>query len=910
MGPFRAVTLTWESAMLLLTRYWLHLSCIWPFSFRNVISLDQFSAFEKSHPLEVLYTMRLSTVLTTALGIALIYIASRRLWGWRSATLVTAFVSLDPFFLGFSRLLVTDGHVTTWTGVAILAFLVYLQRGTYRWAGVTILATALALISKPSAILLLGFLPLASLGYGLVMENTQRVLARRILWGSMAIGGIIGLWGLVAQLSGGGQPLFDIFRRTIHNYFTYPGELKFLLGKTAYDPAWYFYLVVLLARTTPGIWAGICLGIIALFKMQDQEQEETARWATLVFFVVLFIAFVSVPGIKIGRYLLPIYPVLGVLAARGFLLFWQWAKCRYPPFLLRTVLVSLAFSHFAGVLITFPYYTTYYTPLLGRRVVDLIQVGYGEGLDSVANHLNRKPDADTLNVLSDHSREVLAPRFKGNTWQVQTVYGDTVVTPQNLHTPSFFTADYVVTYINQIQRKLPDPQLIEYFLSRRPEMEVRLAGLPYATVYPGPIYGGSVPEEAVSLEYPSSTPIHLLAYQMERPGDTGIYALTFFWQAKTPLTQDYSVVIKLLSADGQVWGSSDGWPVGGFLPTSLWEPGAVVRDDHLLRSLPGTPPGSYLLEASLVDSTTGETLSLTSGEVGPGGSLVLQQVELHQPAGLWDDDDATALSVELPRTRNVAKGVRLLGYGPTAWEDMRPGEPISIALLWQATRSAPPDFTIRWQFAREGERGEEIGRTSPGTDRYPLPNWRKHAIVRDQFILRLPAHLESGQYQLRAVLPDGDTLEIGSVQVVAREHNFDIPQVASTLDISFGDVARLLGYDLDLTQIETEGRVELTLFWQALGETETPYKVFVHLLDESGQIVAQVDREPQAGRAPSTGWLASEVIMDEITIPVTEATAATRSIAVGLYDPSSGQRVPVLNTKGIEVSDSATLLVP
>lgn len=910
LGLFRAVTLTWEAAILLFMRYWLHVSRIWPLPLRDIIPLEQFSAFETSHPLQVLFTMRLSTMLTSVLGIVLIYFASRHLWGWRSAVLVAAFVSLDPFFLGFSRLLVTDGHVATWTGVAILTFLVYLQCGKYRWAGVTMLATALALLSKPSAILLLGFLPLASVGYGLAMGGIQRTLARRILWSLVIIGGIILLWGLVAQLTGGDQSLFAIFRETIRTYATDPGELKFLLGKTAYAPAWYFYLPVLLARTTPGIVAGICLGIVALCKIRKQEQAEIARWMILAFFVILFIAFVSVPNIKIDRYLLPIYPVLGVLGARGFLLFWQWAKRHYPPLLLKTVLASLAFSHFVGVLITFPYYTTYYTPLLGRRVVDLIQVGYGEGLDLVADYLNRKTDADTLNVLSDYSREVLAPRFKGNTWQVQTVYGDPVVTSKNLHTPSFFTADYVVTDINQIQRKLPDPQLIEYFLSRRPEMEVWLAGLPYATVYPGPIYGGSVPDEAVPLEYPSSAPIHLLAYQTAGTGDTEIYTLTFFWQAKTLLTQDFSVVTKLLSADGQVWGSSDGWPVGGFLPTSLWEPGAVVRDDHNLRPLPGTPPGTYLLEVSLVDSTTGQTLSLTSGEVGPGGSLVLQAVELDHLVGLRHDDDPPSLSVAAPQTRDIAKGVSLLGYSPAAWEDMRPGEPISIALLWQATRSAPPVFALRWQLAREGATGMEIGKTLPGTDRYPLPNWRKREIVRDQLILRLPARMESGLYQLQAVLPNGDTLEMGPVQVVARKHNFDIPQLAFPLDVSFGDVARLLGYDLDLTQVDTKGQVQLTLFWQAQREMETPYKVFVHLLDESGQIVTQVDREPQAGQAPSTSWLSGEVIIDEIKVPVTEATAVTRSITVGLYDPSTGQRVPVLNAQGAEVGDNVVLLVP
>ena len=76
---------------------------------------------------------------------------------------------------------------------------------------------------------------------------------------------------------------------------------------------------------------------------------------------------------------------------------------------------------------------------------------------------------------------------------------------------------------------------------------------------------------------------------------------------------------------------------------------------------------------------------------------------------------------------------------------------------------------------------------------------------------------------------------------------------------------------------------------------ETAYKVFVHLLDDSGQIVAQVDREPQAGEAPTTGWLAGEVIEDRVEIPP-QGLERVRRIVLGLYDPMSGARLPISET--------------
>lgn len=111
-------------------------------------------------------------------------------------------------------------------------------------------------------------------------------------------------------------------------------------------------------------------------------------------------------------------------------------------------------------------------------------------------------------------------------------------------------------------------------------------------------------------------------------------------------------------------------------------------------------------------------------------------------------------------------------------------------------------------------------------------------------------------------------------------------------NVDFGEIAQLIGLDLDLTQVKNEnGQVGLTLYWQAITETEVSYKVFVHLLDAEGNIVQQADREPQAGQAPTTSWLENEVVMDKFVFPVDEKLKDVARIAVGLYNPSTGERL-------------------
>ena len=61
-------------------------------------------------------------------------------------------------------------------------------------------------------------------------------------------------------------------------------------------------------------------------------------------------------------------------------------------------------------------------------------------------------------------------------------------------------------------------------------------------------------------------------------------------------------------------------------------------------------------------------------------------------------------------------------------------------------------------------------------------------------------------------------------------------------------------------------------------------------------MVAQRDAEPQDGKAPTTGWVADEVIDDEYTIRLPGSLASgDYSVELGVYDPRSGDRLAVAN---------------
>jgi hypothetical protein len=122
---------------------------------------------------------------------------------------------------------------------------------------------------------------------------------------------------------------------------------------------------------------------------------------------------------------------------------------------------------------------------------------------------------------------------------------------------------------------------------------------------------------------------------------------------------------------------------------------------------------------------------------------------------------------------------------------------------------------------------------------------------------------------------------------------FAAPELAG-LPIDEGNAwLRLKGYSLT-PEAQPGGELLLTLRWEALQAVPADYHVFVHLLDQRGDKVAQRDGQPVHWLRPLTTWQPGEEIVDRYGIPLSaDLPSGLYTIAVGLYDPVSGQRLPV-----------------
>jgi hypothetical protein len=449
---------------------------------------------ERGHqPVEILETARAFMVLGTVIALGVGFLYGTRLLGLGPALAGFLLLAFDPFHAGLTRLLHLDGLASSLMLAACLAFLAFVYRGR-RWTDLGLAAAfaGLAWLTKVPALFLVPF-------FGLVMgvellrswRGSGQVRAASILraawpllvWAGLAILVFVLLWPAmwVDPLGTLGQ----MFSRTVSYAEEGHSSVIFFNGQVYEgDPGWSFYPLNYLWRTTPPVMLGLLLAALALSARRiPRERPETGRILLMLsLYAVLFGVGMSLGAKKFDRYLLPSFPALDLVAGFGWaaLLGWSWRAAPRPY-------VRFAGATAAGlgiawqlllVVQTWPYYLSYYNPLLGgsERAPQVMMIGWGEGLDEAARYLNTLPQAEDLQVMAHYPEGSFSYFFDGQTLHLPGQW-------EGISGEQLEGADYLVLYIHQWQRGRPDPEMLAYFADQRPEYVVHIDSLDYAQVY-------------------------------------------------------------------------------------------------------------------------------------------------------------------------------------------------------------------------------------------------------------------------------------------------------------------------------------------------------------------------------------------------------------------------------------------
>jgi hypothetical protein len=396
----------------------------------------------------------------------------------------------------------------------------------------------------------------------------------------------------------------------------------------------------------------------------------------------------------------------------------------------------------------------------------------------------------------------------------------------------------------------------------------------------------------------------LLGYEMPDspvPADEQL-EVTLYWQALTPVEDEYSVGLHLVDGEGRRFGQHDSFHPAG-LPVTRWQASQYGRDQHHLQVWPGTPPGTYDLKVFVYQPATGQRLGILNEAGLPAGvEYELGQVEIDRPSQFPDPDNVPIENrlTDLGQSPVLAEGVQLLGFD-VATGEIEVGQPLPVTLYWYTPAVPTVDYESSLYLLCEGQ--ELLARADLPAPLTPGTTWQPAEIIRADATIWVPPVTDNGLpvqdkactlFLALSDLATGETKNIGlaPIDLTTPERNFEAPEPEHPAGMSLGNVATLMGYDLDKTKLKPGELLGLTLYWLANDASERPLTVFVQLLGQDGRIYAQQDQEPHAGGRPTTGWLEGEYIADTYQLAIDpNAKPGAYQLIVGMYNSQSGERL-------------------
>lgn len=95
--------------------------------------------------------------------------------------------------------------------------------------------------------------------------------------------------------------------------------------------------------------------------------------------------------------------------------------------------------------------------------------------------------------------------------------------------------------------------------------------------------------------------------------------------------------------------------------------------------------------------------------------------------------------------------------------------------------------------------------------------------------------------------------------------------------------------------------LNLTLTWHALEQLDQPYLVFVHVVDEQGNIVAERNAQPKDGKFPTNSWVRGDWLRDSQQVPLEGVAPGTYRLYIGLWDEQNDKILDVFDRDGAKL---------
>lgn len=870
---------------------------------------------------------RFPVVFINTLLVVIIFLYLRKLFGRWVALLAAVLISLDPFYLSDSRVNRAEALLTGLMTISLLALVAALRNNStvqkpasenksrlhllqflnWRHLLVSAIFGGLAWLTKSQAIVLIPMFTVIALVWHLHTQTRWTAAARYwfitiTAWSLIAVVTFIVLWPAAWTVPG---PTFTLMFNYATGKVGEEGVLLFFMGQTVLDedPGLLFYPVTFILRATPLMLVGLVAGMWLLISRQWEWSlrrwrtwlDEAGVWALLLY-VLLYAGGMTLGSHKQDRFLMAAFPVFNTLAAMGFVGFAQ--RYKWSPKKMWIGIGALLVLQLVTALPYHPYYFSYFNPLAGGGPVAsrLVRVGWGEGMDQVADYLQAQPNPETVTVATRFTHYL--PGFEGRTLHLG-------------QTGDWVRADKIVFYIQQTQRMLdPSPGVIRYFQQHvPPEKNIVINGIDYAQIYPNPIQYPADP-----LVDTIDDRLALFGYRWQ--ADDGAANVRLIWENQSD---------KALTIGLRLWRNEDThspWltcpPLPGF-ELAAQTPGEVVESECRLSNL-NLPPGLYDLQAGVLQTnpqSDWQSLGFAAGwsavDVGQNGSLT--RVEPETVFARLAQENVPPSATPLEHT--YYDHVRLLAY-QIAPQKPQPGDSLVVTLYWQARRFLDESADVSLQ-AFVGDRRVALLNGPPlgGYSTRPTTTWQPGEVIEDVWQLDIPAdvpapallRLDVGLFLPETLVPlpvrnlAGDDIPAAITYLRLEPERWPRYQGDTPVNFTFDNAIGLTGYEAVPAE---NNAVNITLYWQSLTPVHQDYTAFLHVLNSEGQLVAQSDVPPANGLLPTSAWQPGDTVLShhQITLPAA-APPGRYTLLAGMYQPADGVRLAALDENNTPLPNNA-----
>ncbi|MCB0197277.1 MAG: glycosyltransferase family 39 protein [Anaerolineae bacterium] len=299
---------------------------------------------------------------------------------------------------------------------------------------------------------------------------------------------------------------------------------------------------------------------------------------------------------------------------------------------------------------------------------------------------------------------------------------------------------------------------------------------------------------------------------------------------------------------------------------------------------------------------------------------------LHSPFSIQNRPrQFTPPPIAIPLDANFDNRITLLGVDlPQRRVD--PGRSFPITLHMRAERTMGQHLSL-FNHLLDSDLIQRGGVDRIPQNFYTTLLWVPGEIVSDAYEVPVDADAPPGIYWLDVgfypankpadslpLVVDGQPIDrtgvmIGPIKVGGPPPHLttDNPQPENPLGISIGHQITLLGYTLTADKLKPSATQDqptdasnamnstnsLTLYWHADTTPSADYTAFLHFFNRNDELIAQADAPPAAGAYPTSLWDTGETIID--TRPLPDLPPDQYTLRLGLYNPATGERLPVAN---------------